>query len=473
MKHFAKSFWVYTILCIAAVSLFGWHELNNGYHLIEFSSLTDEEVLKKINQANNLVSKMTSNSGDDMKCTCSLGDQKDILTFEDSVTCGSSRNYLQRDIIAFKKADTGGFFSKRDYVESSKILPRKCVLFVMRKFWKDKALNPEEKLAADLKYNETAPATQQRPIKNIGEYKPDKHLFSFCRDTLGEPTRYGHKACVTEDYVNLTYNSLLDVTDCLQVPIKFVMPKLFNESGLHVNAFGMLNDGGIGQFTEKALHEVRNNYDSFKKQIVGSSKPSCKRLISFPGALPERAEQVLHLDKNRCHVIGTPPNPLRSLVYYGMFYHATKKYSAAAFDKNSDSKDSNFKSIASLMKKAGIAWFDKDAIKKMLFVMSYNAGPSSPATFFREWLKYRITQIKKYPILKKDFEMAYWPAQVGGKTADDRIKAVNKGKRPFTFAEYLFVYKNSLYIPAVRMHAKKLDDGLGKGTCTENKFLEL
>lgn len=482
-----RSFWVYTGLCISFVSLFGWYQLNNGYHLIEFSSSADEELLLHINRANELVSRMTVKTNDDMKCTCTLGEQKDILTFEDPFTCGPDRNYLQRDVEAFKKADTWGLFSKpRDYIESSKILPRKCVLFVMRKFWKDRALTPEQKLASDIKYNETALATEQRPIKDISEYKQDKSLFSFCReknkgkrdingmlDVKGEPDRYGHKACVTEDYVNLTYNSLLDVTDCLDVPIKFVTPKLFNESGLHVNAFGMLNDGGIGQFTEKALHEVRNNYDEFKRRIVQSPKSSCRRIINFSGALPESGKDVLYFDKNRCHVIGSPPNPLRSLVYYGMFYHSTKKYSLAAFNKAADAKDTNFKATQKLIKEARIGWLDEESIKKMLFVMSYNAGPSAPAIFFREWLKYRIQQIKKFPIKKSDFEMAYWPKQIGGKTVDERIKAVNKGKRPFTFAEYLFAYKNSLYIPAVKMHAKKLDDGLGKGTCTENKFLEL
>jgi hypothetical protein len=261
----------------------------------------------------------------------------------------------------------------------------------------------------------------------------------------------------------------------LSVPAKFIAPKLSNESGLHVNAFGRVNDGGIGQFTDQALRDVAQNYEQFKVNILKSDKDSCKRLRSIPGAIPSTSSEILAEDVNRCHAIATPPNPLRSLVYYGIFYHSTNRNALTAFNKAADSKDPNFKSIDELMKKAGVGDFDLDKIKQMLFVMAYNSGPARPAVVLREWLKYRNENLEKYPLSKEDFNMNYWPerAHFRAKAGEERLAALNKKGKPLTLAEYMFVYKDSVYIAAVKAQARMLDKGLGEGTCTEQKFLEL
>ncbi|MGZ3774738.1 MAG: hypothetical protein ACXVCY_04670 [Pseudobdellovibrionaceae bacterium] len=447
---------------------------------------SEEQVVKKIDQITKSVNQMTPQQ-DDLTCNCKLGGQTNILMFEKPEDCGPERNYLQSEIKAFAAIDKKGSFSApRDYSKTADVLPRKCALFIMRKFWKDRALTPQEKLDADLEYNRTAPDNDKRPIKNISEYHQDPAIYSKCdKDRNGVPVRYGHKACVTEDYVNLVYNSLLDVTDCLDVPPKFVAPKLSNESGLHVNAFGLVNDGGIGQFTVQALEDVKQNYEEYKSKIVNSSKASCKRIKEIPGAVPASSNDIMSADANRCHAIATPPNPLRSLVYYSIFFHATMRNSERAFYKSKDSKDENFRSTEELMKQAKISDFDIKKIKDMLFVMSYNVGPDRPATVFREWLKYRIGMINKYSITKADFNMVYWPesnetknsAGQPTKKGEERAKIIlakkPRNRQYLSFAEYLFAYGDSLYIAAVKAQAQKLDKELGAGTCTENKFLEL
>lgn len=476
MKKTRTSFWLCAFICASSFAGSGWCKENEPYQSKDFASKEDEKVIKKLNQLNQAVSKMTP-AADDMTCTCQLGDQTNILTFETPESCGPDRTYLQNKFLAFKKEDPKGLFSAgRDYSKTASILPRKCALFIMRKFWKDRALSPQEKLDADIEYNRTAPEKEKRPVKTLAEYKQDPSIFSKCdKDPNGVPERYGYKACVTEDYVNLVYNSLIDVSDCLNVPPKFIAPKLSNESGLHVNAFGLVNDGGIGQFTNQALEDVKQNFPDFKSRIMGSSKESCKRLRSFPGVIPSSSKEILSADENRCHAITTPPNPLRSLIYYGIFFHATKRNADGAYNKSKDSKDDNFKSIEALMKEAKISDFDSKKIQDMLFVMAYNAGPGRPATIYREWLKYRIDTLKKYPIKKADFDMNYWPEadQIKEKAGEARAKLVKKGDKPLTFAEYLFAYKDSLYIALVKAQARKLDKGLGAGTCTEAKFLEL
>lgn len=477
MRGSKASFWFYTFCCIASFSVFGWYEITHSVvGSGEFASTAEEAVIKKLQTVNSSLSGLNSFAADDMTCTCNFGDSENVLTFEKPEDCGPDRNYLQSQFEAFKKADPQGYFAGgRDYSKTADILPRKCALYIMKKFWKDRALTAEEKREADIEYNRTAPPTNQREVKEVSQYRKDPHLFSKCdKDPNGTPERYGHKACVTENYVNLVYNSLIDVADCLDVPAKFIAPKLSNESGLHVNAFGLVNDGGIGQFTDQALEDVAQNFDGFKNRIKNSDKESCKRLNAIPGAVPATAKEILSADSQRCHAISTPPNPLRSLVYYGIFYHATKRNSNGAWNRSKDPKNPLFKGVDALMKDAGISHFDKEKIKEMIFVMAYNAGPGRPPVFLREWLKYRIATLKRYPITKADFDMNYWPTgpQLKAKAGEERVKAINK-KTPLTLAEYLFAYKDSLYIPAVKAQARLLDKALGAETCTDAKFLEL
>lgn len=486
VKRSSTSFWVSTLFCCLTFLVFGWYSLENPSDTARsVASSAEENVIHQFTDVQSRLRGLKASGKDDMTCTCQLGTDTNILKFEDPEACGKDRNYLDDSMKAMKVLDPKGYYTGgRDYSQTASILPRKCALFIMRRFWRDRARTPEERRNEDLEFNRTAPPDKQREIKDISQYKPDPHLFSKCGPNKhGVPERYGHKACVTEPYVNLVYNSLIDVADCLGVPAKFIAPKLSNESGLHVNAFGLVNDGGIGQFTKQALDDVVQNYDGFKGRITKSDKASCKRLRAIPGAVPRDSKDILTADENRCHSIAVPPNPLRSLIYYGVFYHATKRNADNAYNRKTDPKDPNFKSTEALMKEAGVAGLDQDKIREMMFVMGYNTGPSRPSSILREWLKYRIEQAKQCPakkpcpVTKADFNMNYWPtkAQMQAKRGTERAQAIADAKNgaPLTLAEYIFGWKDNLYIAAVRAQARVLDQGLGEGTCTESKFLEL
>lgn len=476
MKPSGTSFWFATLCCFTTFAFFGWYEVTKPVEgRFDFASTAAEIAVKKIDTANKSLGALSSYK-EDMTCACTMGATPGLIDFEKPEDCGADRNYLDNEIKAFAKIDKNGYFSKaRNDAALSAQLPRKCAVYIMRRFWKDRALTAEEKREADIEYNRTAEPTKQRDVKEVSGYRNDPHLFSKCdKDPTGKPERYGHKACVTEPYVNLIYNSMMDVADCLGVPPKFIAPKLSNESGLHVNAFGLVNDGGIGQFTDQALEDVAQNYANFKGRIVNSDKESCKRINSIPGAVPASATDILAKDENRCSAISAPPNPLRSMVYYGIFYHSTKRNSNGAWNRYSNGKTPGQKSVEQLMDDAKISNFDKEKIKEMIFVMAYNSGPGRPPGFLREWLKYRIETLKKYPIKASDFDMNYWPepAQTKAKAGAARMKAMKK-KTPLTLAEYLFVYKDSLYIPAVKAQARVIDKAMGEGTCTEQNFLEI
>ncbi|MGZ3771124.1 MAG: hypothetical protein ACXVCP_14225 [Bdellovibrio sp.] len=504
MKNSSIKFWIFTFCCVAIIAGYISHKKFFLSGSAEFSSKEDLSVINKFNKITESVAQMTPK--EDMSCQCKIGDQQDILKFETPEECGEDRNYLQANLLAFKKADPKGMFSApRDYSKTAAVFPRKCALYIMRTFWVDKARSPEEKREADIEFNRTATEDKKREIKDISKYNPDPDIYAKCKNPDGVPERYGNKACVTEDYVNLVYNSLMDVSDCLDISPKFIAPKLSTESGFHVNAFGLVNDGGIGQFTDSALKDIKENYEKFKRKIIqNKSRESCNRIANFPGALPKDSEEIKTADENRCHVIASPPNPLRSLIYYAILFHSTKKYSDNAFDRQEDSKDPNFRTTKSLMDEAEIGDFDLKPIKDMLFVMSYNTGPKLPSTIFREWLKYRIDFKKKNPSFFKknsskknidsehaitiaDLNTAYWPTKdqvimINTKkkngdplTKDERadVLLANKKIPVLTFPEYLYAYQNSRYIAAVKTQARILDKELGAGVCTEQKFLEL
>ena len=149
---------------------------------------------------------------DDKTCNCDLATEGKIETieFETEKSCDPKRNYLKPMIEAFAKADpTKSYVKNRTAAEiAHSEVPRKCVTFVMRSFLEAQS----QKDATD--------------------------SFAICESKNGIPRQGMMKACVTSDYVNLIYNSFIDVADCLELPQKLMLPKFLNESGFHLNAFG-------------------------------------------------------------------------------------------------------------------------------------------------------------------------------------------------------------------------------------------
>lgn len=439
---------------------------------------------------------------EDMSCAgCNLSStNQEGLDFEKPEICGARRNYLEPFLNELKDLDSDGYYTQtRDLEIASETLPRKCVLYTMRSFWKDHGLTSAEKRVSDMLYNVTAPFTQYKTILPAGEHPSDPALYARCeRFPIHKPVRDLNKACVTEDYVNIVYNSLLDVSECLKVPAKFIIPKLANESGLHLNAFGLVNDGGIGQFTEQALKDVKQNYQAKYQEIMRSQSPACQRLRSIPGALVQNPAEIQTSDEDRCHAIAAPANPIRSLVYYAIFYHATKRNADSAWkmtrDESGRTADNLLRELylddESTLTDEEIEIQNKkiNKIKQMLFVMSYNAGPRPPVVAFLKWLNYREKIAHRYPIRDADFNMNFWPDKSvsSAKKGQERIDAFAEFKKksirnsvslranpPLTLAEYLFAVYDSKYIVLVKAQANKLNKVMGQDVCVEKDFLEL
>lgn len=435
----------------------------------------------------------TLNAPRDMSCDCTMNGEKQV-TFETPAQCGPDRLYLQKDILNFRKIDPKGFYtSSRPYAAGENTVPPKCVLYVMRTIFRDTARTADEKKQEDV--------AKGLPAEEIAKktYSPDTSQFGSCAGPTADPQRIRQKACVTEDYFNLTYNSLADVSDCLNVPMNFTIPKFANESSFHVNTLGPVGDGGVGQFTESALKDVAVHYPEKRAQILKSNKPSCQRLRSIPGALVAKASDIKTADAERCHAMTIPPNPVRSLIYYGIFYHAAKTYSGNAWNAK-DPKNPDDQELEGLLRQSG-AKLDREKLKQMMFVMAYNAGPRPPVTAFKEWLRYRMAG--KTKITAADFNFNFWPPKGFSaihKQAEADVKEIaakekwseektaraiqlervkrrtahlGAEKRVLSLPEYLYVYRNSIYISAVKVQATTLNRVFGEGVCAQKKFLEL
>jgi hypothetical protein len=438
-------------------------------------------------------------AGMDQTCNCQIGEDKGVVRFELAENCGEDRLYLQDDLELFRRLDRKGEFTREHISKAAEQVPPKCMLFLMRASFRDRPRTADQK-----KLREIIDGTLTQEEADKKTYKPDPSMFADCPEANGTPVRVGGKPCITEEYFNIVSNSLRYMSECMGIPLRKIIPKLANESGLNMNAFGPVNDAGIGQFTASALEDVSQNLEIEKKNIrqrAQDGNTACQKLIAFEDALPRTPEDVQYPDANRCHVISIPPNPVRSMIYYGVFYNAMKRHAGNSW-KRSGKNDPEGLSLDQLLEKAAIEPKHHEKIKEKLFILAYNTGPAPPVSFLKNWLRYRLNKPDK-PINMKEFDFDFWPP-TGWTTGDaeartladkegrkkgwdkkktdayyrkernkrraTKILALRKGDT-LTLPEYMAAYNDNIYIAAVKAQAKFLDTKIGPGICTEANYL--
>lgn len=442
VKTFRPGFYFTSLFCFLAFALFGWFVVGG------FSPAPESK------------GEFASTAKEDLSCNCVLksGEQFSELAYETPEECGPERNYYEAGIKKFKALDKNGYFSgTRDLRRTAQIIPRKCFLYSM-------------------KY--TLPPQFKSPEFAVCDGKPTKK-------GVADFTRTNYKACMTEDMINIVYNSYLDAVDCLDVPPKFAVAKFMNESGVTPNIIASNNDAGLSQFSNGAMATLKRLYPQWSRQIFNSNKASCKRLLSYPGAVPRSQSEVIDDPAKKCHLVDIPANPMKNFVYYGIYYHITKKDSDFEFNKSvrylkktstETVIDKNWVSTAELLKQARMESFDIENIRETVAVMAYNTGPVA-ATYFREWLKYRNTKFPTVPIREADLNMTISnPWADNSKDTLDQVKAKFNidDKKPMKFWEWMIVSTKSRfrYASYVKFYANRLDRIFGAGVCTEDNFLE-
>lgn len=331
--------------------------------------------------------------------------------------CGAERNYLLKDL----KSLSPVYANTRSQNSIGKDNPPKeCVSFIMQNFI---PLN----------------------AKSIA--------MSQCRDEKGNlllsPTKGSDGAgfqppCATESYVNSVYNSLVDVGDCLNIPVKELLPKLYNESGLHVNTLGGGFDAGVGQLTVSALREVFMRYDGetnnpsaldwYVKEMAKSKKDSCKRILAeknaYTIAVPQGRKFCFYGEANdtdcytpwssanRCLVMTVPSNPLRNVLFTGVFYRSLlRNATGVGYSAGNDTLGGRLYregddysgyigagDFVERLRKLGATHASGMVIKQMLVSLGFNAGIRSGKILLENYIKQREAKQKYLKDQDVDFQ---------------------------------------------------------------------
>ncbi|MEN0057688.1 MAG: hypothetical protein AAGB31_02545 [Bdellovibrio sp.] len=335
--------------------------------------------------------------------------------FETAEQCGPERNYLLKDL---KKISP--VFLRTRLQAKADMPSRECISYIMQNF---------------IPLNAKSPAMSQCK---------DAEGNALSAPTRGEKEKGFFPPCVTEEYVNSVYNSLMDVGDCLNVPIKELLPKLYNESGLHLNALGGGMDGGVGQLTVTALSEVFSRYngesrfpsslDWYVREMKKSAKESCRRIVAekniYQLPVPEGKKLCIYGEAqdencyapwslaNRCVVMAAPESPLRNVLFTAVFYrnmlkNATGIGYAAGEDilsgrlyregEQLNGYIGNGK-LNERLQQLGVTQARPEILRQMMVSLGFNAGIGSVRIFMENYIKQKEAKNQRLTNEHFDFQ---------------------------------------------------------------------
>lgn len=269
-----------------------------------------------------------------MKAVTSIGDDV-LLQYETANTCVRERMWLENDIA--NHPDLRDLVEER---EESPLLPRKCVAYTMNSF-------------------------------NIKQER-----LAQCPTRDGLPVAGSFKPCTTKNLANLTYNTFVDVMDCVGFNPMNVLPKLANESGMTINALGGGFDAGVAQMTISGISTVNQQYAQYIDQMRMSTKPSCMRLMKHENLLVQASE----LKKDRCGFITPAENPLRSFVYSAVLNK---------INENDIRRQFKIHNIEARLVSLGFANVDIDSLIELMGYMSYNSGSGVAMKAIKSYIEKR------------------------------------------------------------------------------------
>ncbi len=368
---------------------------------LEESPVSDQEILEAISDKSNFDQKSFTEENADYSMTLSAYEnlEKKFETYENKTTLVStdvplvdyedikscSTKQLAIENLIKNNKTVADLTSERSAKNESLLLPRRCVTHVMNDF----NLGPE--------------------------------AFARCPNgPQSEPTRGGTKPCVTKNLANMTYNSFVDIAECLNINPKNLLPKLANESGLIINTLGGGFDAGVGQMTRIAITEVNNHYKSYFDEMNKAtiSKPACLRVMKYKSLLVKVSDNI----SQRCGLIVPPENPIKNFLYMailtrrnmdvisGIKYVAGNDYinnnGSLTLVKNNveDELTGRFKeeNIREKLNQLGLVNVNLHDFVSMISIAAYNSGLRTSFNIFRDYLNKRIAA--KKPLTWKDFD---------------------------------------------------------------------
>lgn len=421
--------------------------------------------------------KPNTSGGNVMKCKqCSVPfSDENWVQFESLQKCSPERRYFQDGLMQIP----AHFREKRDSAVGTQF-PIACVVHAQRTLTFRTREKPED----------------AEPTKWSG-YEVPSRLFARCEVSDGEPVRGAFMPCVTPEYAYSVYHALNDVADCFDIKARKVLPKLWNESGLHISALGGGLDGGVGQLTRSAIQEVltppfasdtRTALEIFKASATVSDKASCQRLIQY-----ERAFDVVSLEPvNRCSIMATPDNPIRNLIYTGIFYKVNERFIQDRIERSG---------LRQRVLDLGISEPDMEFFNDVVLTLSFNAGRGTAFSLVDSFLKSRLANNQK--LTRKDLDflnssieeiraLRREPKDETEQARETRLQRLTQAREVahrYTLPQFLRLMHGLSsdfetdparkringapgYLTFVADRQKKYDQELGEGVCTHDKFLQ-
>jgi hypothetical protein len=303
------------------------------------------------------------------------------IQLEDEKTCGPKRLVVENIL---KKSSTLSELVKDRTDDPA--MPKKCLIHVMRQF-------------------------------NL----PDSTRGKCPNGLNSAAVRGAAKPCVAKAVVNVTYNAFVDITSCMNINPKSLLPKLSNESGMLINTLGGGLDAGLGQLTGIAIEETNKHFDKFMQQIEknAETKPSCARILKYKSLLGKISEDP----SKRCGLIAPPENPVKNILYMAMLNKINTDTASRRFE-NDD--------IEGKLKKLGLENVNIKALVEAVALASYNAGPATAFNALNEYLDKRISSGKKLTAPDFDFHNPKSATDIDGKE-----KLVTKIARSYVSSPFI------------------------------------
>lgn len=252
--------------------------------------------------------------------------------------------------------------------------------------------------------------------------------FAVCDNEEAKPKVSVVRPCMTEKYVNLSYNAYHDVMDCFNLDPREMYYQIMIESGFHINAINKTGfDSGISQFTANGIKRVTANnlVERTRRVLFESSRASCQRISSIMGAFSIDAFSV----KKRCSMIALPKNPYRAMMF---------SYLHTMLDRIT------LEEHLALMPEIYEALTDR--IRRQLLYVSYNRGMTGLLRLLRGYIDSR--QHFAHRITEEDLDLNKNLSRVKSILAlePEKRQILQKSKvRNLTFAEYA-VINNAVYL---------------------------
>lgn len=323
------------------------------------------------------------------------------------------------------------------------------------------------------------------------------NLFVKCSSDNTAPIPGQPRPQYSDSEIKSLTQAFESITNCLDIDPTWLFPKLMAESGFHTQIQNPRGDAGIGQLTSKAITDVDQVLPFYKKMIFNSTKESC---LWIKNKTQQKTNFWAPLNgKSKCALMSKNSNPLRNLLYVGIFHKINEQYLEREFEK---------RQIAKLMLQAGYPKTDFTRLKRILLTLGYNTGGASAVRNLEEFLFSRIDYIHRKRqetnvnpkdlayVTDEDFDFsqvfstfslrknAYIEQvrQSNRQLTDDEVELTvqrllrNVSVSQYTFPEWLLVWQSHGgpgYVSTLTGFAKKIDAKFGIGVCSNATYYRL